>query len=255
MSSSGGNCTIIKSENTEIMIDAGASFKKIEEKYTQTFQKDLDKLDALFISHEHSDHVAGAGVVGRKLNCPIFIPEKSYNKKPDLFKNCVVNFVQGGDVIPIGDFSIKTFSTRHDSEECIGFVVTEIKTNLKIAYLTDTGSISKLIRESLKDCDGYMIESDYDEESLMKYAEYDEFLKERIRSDFGHLSNQQSLEYVNNYLNLDKTHWILFGHLSERTNSPDLLKEQIEYKFPERHWDKFHVAKGDVVCLEIKEKL
>ena len=199
------------------------------------------------------DHSNGAGIIARKFGCPIYIPEKSFEKKAGLFNDCLVNYANGGDTIMVEHLEIKTFNTRHDSEACIGFVITDTLTKQKIGYLTDTGSITRLIKESLRDCDAYMIEADYDEDGLEKCAEYDDILKERIKSDFGHLSNTQALAFVEEHINLDKTQWILFGHLSERTNSPDILRGHIERKFPKRHWDKFHVAAKDSIELNVKE--
>lgn len=252
MSSSSGNCTIIKSKKAQIMIDAGGSLKKISKKYEDAFNKKLTNLDALFISHEHSDHIMGAGVIGRKLNCPIYIPDKSYQKKIDLFSNCLINTLEGGEEVTIKDIKIKTFNTKHDSEACVGFVIIDTTTNEKIGYLTDTGTITRLIQESLKDCDAYMIETDYDEEGLEKYSEYDDYLKERIRGIYGHLSNDQAIDYINSNLDLNKIKWILFSHLSENTNSPEILMNKIKYKIPERYWNKFHIA-TDIITLNVGE--
>ena len=190
------------------------------------------------------DHIQGAGVTARKLKCPVYIAEKCFEKKAYLFDKTPVNYIIGGDVVKVGNFSIKAFSTRHDSEECLGFVITEKDTNKKLAFLTDTGSITKLMREVMRDCDAYMIEADYDEEGLEKNAEYDDILKQRIRSDFGHLSNTQALEYISNNVDLNKTQWILFSHMSENTNSPEILEKQAQFKLPEIHWGKIHIAKN-----------
>lgn len=250
MSGSSGNSTIIKSDDVEIMIDAGGSFKKIAEKYKSLLNKDLTDLNGLFISHEHGDHITGAGIIGRKLKCPIFIPEKSYEKKKNLFNECIINYINGGETIKIKHLEIKPFNTRHDSEACVGFVIIDTLKNKKLGYLTDTGSITKLIKESLRDCNAYMIEADYDEEGLEKCAEYDDILKERIRSDFGHLSNDQALDFIYNNINIDSVDWILFSHLSEKTNSPDILMNKVKYKFPERYWNKFHVAESIELKIE-----
>lgn len=235
-SSSSGNCTIVEGENTKLMIDAGLSYKRIKEAYGED-----PKLDALLITHEHSDHISGAGIVARKTECPIYIPEKSYLAKEKLFNDCSINYIEGGQTIEIGDFTISAFSTRHDSEASNGYVITENATMKKFGFLTDTGGITKLIRDALSDCDGYFIEADYDEDELEKCAEYDDILKERIKSPYGHLSNQQSLEYVNTYLNLEKATFVAFGHLSKNTNSPEILQSRIEYFIPKRFWDKLKI--------------
>ena len=250
MSSSSGNSTIIKSGDVEIMIDAGSSLKKIAEKYEKALGKQLTKLNAILISHKHGDHISGAGVVARSVSCPIYLPEETFKQKEALFKDCEINYINGSDVIKIKHLEIKVFNVRHDSGACVGFVISDTTDGKKIGMLTDTGNVTRLIRETLKGCNGYMIEADYDEESLEKYAGYDDFLKERIRGDFGHLSNKQTLTYVQDNLNLDTVDWILFSHLSEHTNSPEILKKQVENKFPERYWNKFHISK-DVIEFKV----
>jgi phosphoribosyl 1,2-cyclic phosphodiesterase len=216
---------VIETENTKIMIDAGLSYKKMCEHYGEEIIP-----EALFISHEHADHISGAGILGRKTGCPIYLAEPCYKAKQEhdekFFKGCEIKFISGGD----------------DSAASVGFIVTELSTNKKFGFLTDTGLITPLIRSQLDGCDAYFLECDYDTESLEKYAEYDEFLKDRIKSPIGHLSNQQSLEYIHTYLNLEKVAWIILGHLSQNTNSPELLKEQCESKLPKKYWNKVHIG-------------
>ena len=187
------------------------------------------------------DHIGSAGIVARKVQCPVYLPQRSYEKKQGLFTDCTVNFIEGGDTVEIGDFSILAFSTRHDSLASNGYVLTEKATMKKFGFLTDKGGITKLMRDNLIDCNAYFIESDYDDEELEKCAEYDDILKERIRSPFGHLSNQQSLEYVNTYLKLDALNFVAFGHLSKNTNSPEIMQRRIEHIVPKKHWDKLKV--------------
>lgn len=248
-SSSSGNCTIIEAENTIIMIDAGISLKTILEKYGKS--KDEFSIDAILITHEHSDHVKGAGVVGRHTKAPIYIPEPSYEKRTELFKDCLINYIAGGDTFTINDeLEISVFNTKHDSEACVGFKIREIKTNKCFGLLTDTGVITKLIKKSLEGCNALFIESDYDEESLVKYAEYDDNLKERIRSPLGHLSNTQAIEYMKE-LDLENIEWIILGHLSHNTNSPELLLSYLEQEFEESINQKLHIAKNELLELTI----
>jgi len=235
-SSSSGNSTIIETDNTLLMMDAGISYKKIKKAYGSD-----PKLDAIFISHEHSDHVGSVGIIARKTGCPIYIPQKSYEAKINLFNNCIVNYIEGGQTVEIGDFTISAFSTKHDSLASVGYVFTEKSTNKKFGFLTDTGGITKLIEKSLSDCNAYFIESDYDEEELEKYAGYDDYLKERIRSPYGHLSNQQALDFVTTKLNLNSVEVIVFGHLSKNTNTPEKLRERIESTIPKQFWDKLKI--------------
>ena len=236
-SSSSGNSTIITAESGALLVvDAGVSYKKMIEAYGDDFVP-----QALFITHDHGDHISGAGVLGRKTKCPIYLPKNSYEHKKELFSDCTINFIEGGETVEIEDFVIHAFNTKHDSKAGVAFIITEKSSMKKLGFLTDTGGITKLMREELFGCNAYFIETDYDEEELEKCAEYDDILKERIRSPFGHLSNQQTLDYLNTYLNMDNIEWVAFGHLSQQTNSPEVLRNRIEYKVPKKYWDKLKI--------------
>lgn len=235
-SSSSGNACRVFNKNTTILIDAGVSFKKLQKAAGADF-----KPDALFITHEHSDHTSGAGIVHRKTKCSIYIPKPSYMEKRALFNDYKPNFLAGGHEVAIGDFKIKAFSTRHDSTACVGYTVTEIATGKKFGYLTDSGSYSRLMEATLKGCDAYLLETDYDDRLLEEYEEYPDVHKERIRSPWGHLSNTQTLEFIENSIDLAKTQWVLLGHLSPRTNTPETLLMQVKNKFP-KYLNKFKIA-------------
>ncbi len=238
-SSSSGNACRVFNENTTILIDAGVSFKKLQKAAGAGF-----KPDALFITHEHTDHTSGAGIAHRKTKCPIYMPEASYMEKRALFNDYKPNFLIGGHEVAIGDFKIKAFSTRHDCAACVGYTVTEVTTGKKFGYVTDSGSYSRLMRTALDGCDAYLLETDYDEQLLTEYEEYPDVHKDRIRSPWGHLSNAQTLEFVENSIDLEATQWILFGHLSPRTNTPETLLTQVKNKFP-KYLKKFKIAPTD----------
>ena len=227
-SSSSGNACRIYNDDTSILIDCGVSGKKV-------FAEGDFPIDAIFISHEHGDHVAGAGVLCRKLDIPVYIHENSYEPiKDKIFKNCEDNirFMKGGDRLELGDFSIKAFTSRHDSQNGgLGFVVKEVSTGKTFGYLTDTGSITKMMAEEMKGCDAYFLEADYDTKMLYEYENYDTILKERIDSPVGHLSNDQVMEFIESFIDLSTTQWIMFGHLSHRTNTPELVKTAFVDKF------------------------
>ncbi len=231
-SSSSGNTCRIHNDTTSILIDCGVSYKRLmlDEEF---------EVDALFITHEHTDHVAGAGVLGRKLEMPIHIHKDSYQYvQKRIFKNCddIINYIKGGDEVEIGDFLVKAFTSRHDSKNGgLGYVITEISTGKKFGYMTDTGSITNMMASELQGCDAYLLEADYDETLLAMYEGYDELLKKRIGSPYGHLSNDQIMDFIDTSIkdNFDNVQWILFGHLSDKTNSPELVKEAFSIKFPE----------------------
>lgn len=245
-SSSSGNATVVESTsgNTKIQIDAGVSYKKLKEAY----QKDLD-INALFITHDHSDHIKNAGIVARKTNCEVYLPEPAYLNKKDLFDNCSFSYITGGNITEINELEVLAFSTRHDSPGSVGYTVFDKESKLKFGFLTDTGVITKVIKNALYDCDAFFIESDYDVEGLEKCEEYDEFLKERIKGAYGHLSNQESLEFIKTGSS-DKLQWAALGHLSKHTNTPETLQKRIEEIVPTLK-DKLIIL-TDAQTIEIK---
>jgi len=235
-SSSSGNSCCITSGETSVFIDAGVSYKRL-----QKVAGDNISPKAVFITHAHGDHVSGAGVLGRKTQATLYMPHQVHTKKEGLFKNCDVKHIMGGDDLTIDHLHIKAYSTRHDSDGSVGYVITDTKTGKRFGYLTDAGSFSKVMKTALLDCDAYLLEADYDEKLLEEYDGYDVILKQRIAGPWGHLSNTQTLDFIEEAIDLNKVQWIIFGHLSSRTNSPDVILSAVKKRFP-LFSDKFGVA-------------
>lgn len=189
------------------------------------------------------DHLSGAGPLGRKTKVPIFVHETVFKAKESEFEGCTIKYMDETSTIPIGDFIIEPFSTKHDAKHPLGFIIKEPSTSTSLCYMTDTGAISKTMKGRTKDCNAFYIEADYDDKLLEEYQDYDQFLKDRIASNFGHLSNTQALEYLAEY-NLDNIKQIIIGHISPRTNTPERIKECIQEKFA-AYVDKFKIAPFD----------
>ncbi len=238
-SSSSGNVCKVWTNNTELLIEAGTSYKKMVEANGGPL-----KPNAVFITHSHGDHINGAGVVGRKTGAPLYMLREAFKKKEKLFNECDVRLIKHGDKIIVGDFTVDVFDTRHDKPS-VCFVVKETKTGKRFAYLTDTGAIGKIVRNAISECDSYLLEADYDEIELEKTAEYDDVLKDRIRSPWGHLGTQQTLDYINEYIDLKKVSWIILAHLSTITNSSELVQARINKTIVAEYVDKFYLAPLD----------
>lgn len=253
-SSSSGNSTQIYTETSSIVIDAGIGLRKFQKMYVDESPTcvDLSIPDAFFITHGHSDHIKGLDVICAQYagsrRPRIHIHEKVYEAKKEKFPRVspaqVFLMQHPGTKYPAGhDLMVKSFSTKHDSEYSLGFTIKQYPNGPKIGYLTDTGVVTPVIKQALQDCDAYFIEADYDEEEIEKYADYSIELKERIKSSVGHLSSNQAIDFVKQSIDLSTTKKIVFGHLSEKTNSPDLVMSKIEKEFP-NHIDKFIIAKA-----------
>jgi phosphoribosyl 1,2-cyclic phosphodiesterase len=242
-SGSSGNATLIEIQGRRILIDAGiAKYLLLE-----AFEK-YGRPEAVFITHSHGDHILSAGAMGRTLKIPIYMHPLTYSAKEDKLAGCNVQFTDPGVTPDIKLFddkvTVKPFSTQHDTTACIGFIITDEVEKKKLCFITDTGCFTRLMMHVTKDCHGYIMEADYDDDLLDKTAEYDDVLKDRIRSDFGHLSNAQVMNYCKT-LDFDKTtKFVIFGHLSEKTNSPETIKNHINNFFP-KHADKFLIQPFD----------
>lgn len=231
-SSSSGNSTLVYNEDTHILIDCGVSMKSVLEKTART------SFDGLFLSHMHSDHTRGAGPLGRKTEVPIYINDLAFQEKSELFTDCEIINISEGVLTTLGSMQILPFSTKHDATASFGFIVKDKDATL--GYLTDTGSISKVIREAMAPCTSLFIEMDYDEELIETYEGYDDLLKDRIKSDYGHLGTQQALDFISEF-DISKLRSIIIGHISPRTNSPELVWKHISSRFDE-YISKFYIA-------------
>lgn len=212
-SGSRGNTTYIESNEAKILIDAGNSCKYITEKLN-----DLDveptKLDAILITHTHSDHVKGLKVFCKKYNTKVYCTKKMF-KDIDYIDNYELI---DKNIINIKDMIIDVIKTSHDASDSNGYIINN-KDN-SIVYITDTGYINKKYYDKLKNKDVYIMESNHDIE-MLNNGSYPYELRKRIYGDKGHLSNLDSSKYLSDFIG-DKTKYIMLAHLSEENNTEEL---------------------------------
>ena len=244
-SGSSGNITLVSTDTTNIIIDCGVSYTKYKKAINDA---DID-IDAILITHEHWDHVSGLGPIARKTKSVIFIPEKSYEKIKKNLKNCKINFITGGEHFTIGDITVTAFSTRHDSAESVGYTLHH--NNIKYSHITDTGVITSLIKDAIIDSNGLFIESDYDMYELELYPEYDDLLKMRISSNYGHLSNQQVIKHLLHDVDLHEINWVTLGHLSKKTNSEEILQKLLNTYIPKQYLTKINIYDDNPIVLTL----
>jgi len=227
-SGSSGNCIYIESENTHILVDAGISYKRIESGLNE-FGIKGDELDGILITHEHSDHVKGLGVLSRKFHIPVYGTQETLEE----IKNCSSLGEISEDVfqpiLPDGDFTIKNlivkpFSINHDAANPVAYRVQQGKKS--VAVITDLGNYNPYIIEHLQGLDGILLESNHDVK-MLQVGKYPYPLKRRIMGDYGHLSNETAGRLLN-YILHDNLKSILLGHLSKENNYEELAYETVK---------------------------
>ena len=225
-SGSSGNSFFIQSENTNILIDAGVSCKKIETALQTGFNLSLKDIDAIFVTHEHIDHTKGLNLISSKYNLPVFASKGTWNalsEKTNKISNDNKKTFELDKSFVFKDLRIFPFSTPHDAAEPCGFNI--YKDNSKISIATDLGFIDDKILENLKDSSFLMLESNY-EPNILKVSSYPYQLKKRILSNSGHLSNNDASETISKLVNYGLKD-VLLIHLSKENNIPEIAYETV----------------------------
>lgn len=231
-SGSTGNAVLISSEKTRVLIDAGLSAREVVRRLALV-GLDCSDLDAVVITHEHSDHVGGLRVLLRSVKCPVYVSgatEDAYyctqngngesGKRRDALKNRTVE-IESNQHFRIGDIDFEPFSVPHDAVDNFGFVAKHA--GVRIATLTDFGHFTADIRAKLAGCDSIIVESNHSRDMLRLCPLYSWALKQRILSRTGHLSNEDLAEWLTNDFD-GSARDIVLAHLSQRANEPHLAR-------------------------------
>lgn len=215
-SGSKGNALYIESGESRLLIDAGLSLRGLKERLA-SIQVDATQLDALFISHEHSDHCRGLGPIARGLKLPVCIDPLSLATFGDKLGSLPdVREFKAGDVVEFRDLHIETIPLTHDAAATAGFVIESREGRIGVA--TDLGIATRLVVQRLQRCRALVLEFNHDE-TLLRDGPYPWHLKQRIRSHHGHLSNEAGAELLDALL-WDGLEAVFLGHLSETNNTP-----------------------------------
>lgn len=223
-SGSNGNCFYVETSDVRLLFDAGISGKKAKERLAE-HGCNVDAVDALFISHDHSDHVSSMGVFQRKFGMPIYITRRTLQQcyrsgKVGPIER--VRFFRGGESVEFGSTSVHTIPTAHDSVDGCAFVVEDSSTDQRVGIMTDLGHVFEGLKDVLHSLDAVVIESNYDE-GMLRYGKYPEHLKRRIRGNGGHLSNEDAANLLAESKS-DRLKWACLCHLSEENNTPELAR-------------------------------
>ena len=219
-SGSKGNCIYLETDRVRVLFDAGISGKQAQDRLAY-FHIDIRSIDALLISHEHSDHVSCAGVFCRKFGIPLWTTEMTYKAMEyRLGDVSSVNFFKSGETIHFDGLNIETIKTPHDAVDGVCFVADDGKKRFGVC--TDLGCVFNELPSVVKSLNGVLLESNYDP-IMLRYGEYSPELQDRIRSSHGHLSNEESAELLLHYG--QQLEAVMLGHISENNNTEDQVQK------------------------------
>lgn len=219
-SGSKGNASIVICGKTKLLIDIGISYLSLKRKLEE-LALCLDDFEALLITHSHSDHIKGLSSLTKHSNIDVYIKEGMYEDLKDkLYSN---NIKYMDDKFSINDVNIELIHTSHDAPSSVGYIISHQEKSL--VYVTDTGYINRKYLAKMKEKDIYLIESNHDEKMLME-GPYPYYLKQRVISDKGHLSNKTTAKYLSSLVG-ENTKYVILAHLSEKNNKESIAREEV----------------------------
>ncbi len=221
-SSSAGNATFVATGRTRVLIDAGLSRREIRRRLA-AIGEDIECLDAVLVTHEHSDHTCGLVAISKaaRRRTPVYL---TYGTAECIdWYDCeapVLERFQAGSRFSVGDFDIASFTIPHDAADPVGFTLTAA--GVKVAVATDLGYIPDSLRVHLRGTDLMLLESNHDLE-MLRVGPYPWPIKQRVMSRRGHLSNEVAADFIRDDLDTSVTTLVL-GHISEHNNHPELVR-------------------------------
>lgn len=222
-SGSNGNCYYIGNSTEAVLVDVGISCRETEKRMTRAGLS-MQKVKAIFISHEHTDHIRGLEVISRKFKIPVYINKGTLTNSKLVLEDNLVKNLKNYESIIIGSLIIRAFPKIHDAADPCSFVVEGNDT--RIGVFTDIGACCNHVVSNFKNCHAVFLEANYDTDMLIN-GNYPYYLKKRISGGEGHLSNTEALNLFINHRSDSLSH-ILLSHLSKENNSPQLVQQLFE---------------------------
>lgn len=219
-SGSNGNCYYVGNDQEAVIVDAGISCREIE-KRMKRLGLPMEKLKAVFISHEHSDHIRGVPSLLKKFSLPLFITGSTLQQGRLYVDRQLIRSFSTSEPVVIGGLSVTAFPKFHDACDPYSFMVSY--NNINVGVFTDIGRPCENVTHHFGKCHAAFLEANYDE-MMLETGDYPYHLKRRIRSGQGHLSNKQALDLFLQHRPPFMSHLIL-SHLSKNNNSPELVEE------------------------------
>lgn len=228
-SGSSGNCYYLKTEKCSILIDAGIPVRTVR-KTLRDYGFALEAVSAIFITHDHADHIKAVGHMANDLGKLIYATEKVHIGINNNY--CTTSkvtepsrrYVYKGESVCVGDLEVTPFEVSHDSSDCVGYRIRQGE--LTFCLATDVGEVTPAVAKAIGEANYLVLEANHDEEMLAQ-GPYPAYLKGRIRSGRGHLSNRQCADALTTYASPGLCHvWLC--HLSEENNHPELARKTVE---------------------------
>ena len=222
-SGSKGNSIYIEGGGARVLIDAGLCGRELTSRLDEVGVQAAD-LDAILVTHNHRDHISGVGVMARRYNIPVYSAYKTILASEKIWGKIEnINEIEAGTLFSVNGLEFYPFSTPHDSAHSVGFIFKAGEKKGGIA--TDLGFVTRLVRESLKNCNILVLESNHDEDMLID-GPYPWHLKQRIKGREGHLSNRDCADLLDDIYH-DGLQKVVLAHLSDENNRPDLAYDSI----------------------------
>jgi len=234
-SGSTGNSLYVESNNTKILIDSGVSAKKIKSALS-SFDSNISEIDAILVTHEHSDHVQSLGTLSKTHNIPVFANTETWDAMPKQTEKILPSnktLFKMSEKFEIGDLTIEPFPIPHDAANPCGFNIFNKKD--KISILTDVGHINNNIIGQLEGSSFIMLESNYDPQ-ILKACSYPYLLKRRIDGPTGHLPNEDAGKTISHLLTTGLKK-VMLGHLSKENNFPELAYKTVVEELMQNNFD------------------
>jgi phosphoribosyl 1,2-cyclic phosphodiesterase len=227
-SGSAGNATLLESEHTTLLVDAGLGKKEMLRRFEALGRERPARVDGVLITHEHSDHSSGLAQMAREWNCPAYLTEPTHRGILEMFpgppfrKMQRVEYVRPGERFQIGDIEIDPFAIPHDAADPVGYCFRASGT--KVVIVTDLGYLPELVKHHLREADFLILESNHDLD-MLKVGPYPWSIKQRVMSRTGHLSNTVVGEFLADPELFDgQARFVVLAHLSEQNNNPDVAR-------------------------------